>query len=94
MTRGFPPAAVSHAEQARPSHWPEPNYHDPTTKGVVPVVANMLCLALAIIFCALRLYARLAISKWFGSDDVFILVALVSLDHPMLTIFAHPIDRI
>jgi hypothetical protein len=58
--------------------WPAPNYENPERRGPELIVVNSIFLALATIFVALRLYTRLAVRKWFGLDDIFVLLAYVS----------------
>jgi hypothetical protein len=58
--------------------WPPPNYENPVTRGPALAVVNYVLISITIIFVALRLYTRIAIKRWFGLDDVFIIVALVS----------------
>ncbi|KAK4958652.1 hypothetical protein LTR28_005415, partial [Elasticomyces elasticus] len=57
--------------------WPLPNYEDPVTRGNALIVVNAIFVALVVLAVALRYYARIAIKKWFGSDDVLIGLALL-----------------
>ncbi|KAH9863176.1 hypothetical protein IAQ61_009453 [Plenodomus lingam] len=57
--------------------WPRPNYDSPVTRGNALVLVNSIFLGLVVITVGLRLYTRLAIKRWFGLDDVFILLALL-----------------
>jgi hypothetical protein len=57
--------------------WPTPNYENPVTRGHALVVVNAIFIALVVIVVVLRLYTRIFIKRWFGSDDIFILLALV-----------------
>ncbi|KAK4979514.1 hypothetical protein LTR28_004249 [Elasticomyces elasticus] len=57
--------------------WPPPNYEDPVTRGNALIVVNAIFVALVVLAVALRYYARVAIKKWFGSDDVLIGLALL-----------------
>ncbi|KAF1365915.1 hypothetical protein EJ07DRAFT_53053, partial [Lizonia empirigonia] len=57
--------------------WPTPNYANPVTRGNALLVVNSIFIALVVIFVGLRMYTRLIIKRWFGLDDVFILLALV-----------------
>jgi hypothetical protein len=59
--------------------WPTPNYDDPVTRGPALVIVNAIFIALVLLTVAARLYTRLVIKRWFGWDDVFILLALVSV---------------
>jgi hypothetical protein len=58
--------------------WPTPNYKDPVTRGSALIVINYTLAIITFIIVALRLYTRLFIIRWFGLDDVFIILALVS----------------
>lgn len=57
--------------------FPLPNYKNPPTRGPALTIVNAILIALVIIAVLLRLYTRLFIKRWFGSDDVFIVFALV-----------------
>src|SRR4051812_2921558 len=57
--------------------WPTPNYEDPVTRGPALVIVNSIFVALAVSTVAARLYTRIVIKRWFGIDDVFILLALL-----------------
>lgn len=57
--------------------WPTPNYVDPETRGPVLAAINHTFLALCVVLVAARIYTRLRIVRWFGWDDVLIIVALV-----------------
>lgn len=57
--------------------WPTPNYTDPVTRGNVLLIVNIVFQGLATIAVAGRLYSRY-IKKWFGIDDVLIVLAYVS----------------
>jgi hypothetical protein len=57
--------------------WPPANYDNPVTRGSALVVVNSAFIAITTITVILRLYTRLVVKRWFGIDDVFILVALV-----------------
>ena len=61
--------------------WPAPNYQDPVTRGDALVVVNSIFITLVIVTVGLRLYTRLVIKRWFGLDDIFILLALVRLKY-------------
>jgi hypothetical protein len=69
----LPPAKVL-------ENWPTPNYINPVTHGDALLIVNSIFISLVIIIVALRLYTRLVIKRWFGLDDIFILLALVSTD--------------
>lgn len=57
--------------------WPTPNYDDPVTRGPALVIVNSIFISLATITVAARIYTRIVIKRWFGIDDVFILLALL-----------------
>ncbi|KAH6878515.1 hypothetical protein BKA58DRAFT_96979 [Alternaria rosae] len=57
--------------------WPTPNYIDPETRGPALLIVNSILIALTVLTVAARLYTRLVIKRWFGIDDVFILIALL-----------------
>jgi hypothetical protein len=57
--------------------WPTPNYENPVTRGPALVITNCIFVAIAVTTVGLRLYTRVVIKRWFGVDDVFIIVALV-----------------
>ncbi|KAJ4989844.1 hypothetical protein SVAN01_04681 [Stagonosporopsis vannaccii] len=57
--------------------WPTPNYANPVTRGDALIIVNSIFIALVVLVVGLRMYTRLAIKRWFGLDDVFILLALL-----------------
>lgn len=57
--------------------FPSPNFDDPQTRGPALVIVNSIFISLVIIAVALRIYTRVYIKRWFGSDDYFICAALV-----------------
>jgi hypothetical protein len=57
--------------------WPTPNYDNPVTRGPALVIVNSIFISLATITVAARIYTRIVIKRWFGIDDVFILLALL-----------------
>ncbi|KAF1988795.1 hypothetical protein K402DRAFT_419144 [Aulographum hederae CBS 113979] len=65
----YPPSEVLEA-------WPAPNYVDPETRGPALYVVTGLFSAFVLLAISLRLYARLVIRRWFGADDVFILLSI------------------
>jgi hypothetical protein len=67
--RSIPPAVIL--------SWPTPNYNNPVKRGSALLVVNIVFLVIVIIVVSLRLYTRLWIKRWFGSDDAFIILALV-----------------
>jgi hypothetical protein len=64
--------------------WPTPNYVNPPTRGDALLIVNSILIALVVIVVGLRMYTRLIIKRWFGLDDIFILVALVCLQRDLL----------
>ena len=57
--------------------WPTPNYIDPETRGPALLIVNSILIAITILVVIARLYTRIVIKRWFGIDDVFILIALL-----------------
>lgn len=57
--------------------WPTPNYTNPTTRGNALLIVNVAFISIAITVVGLRLYTRIWIKRWFGTDDAFIVLALV-----------------
>ncbi|OAL06061.1 hypothetical protein IQ06DRAFT_75060 [Phaeosphaeriaceae sp. SRC1lsM3a] len=57
--------------------WPTPNYDNPVTRGPTLVIVNYILAVITIITVGLRLYTRTVIKRWFGIDDVFIILALI-----------------
>lgn len=58
---------------------PQRNEINPETRGPAVVIANGIGLAVATIAVGIRIYTRVFITRNFGWDDTFILLALV--DH-------------
>ena len=59
--------------------FPPPNYVNPETRGNGLTVLNAIFLGLATIFVVLRIWSRLFVRKWFGLDDVLIILGFVRL---------------
>lgn len=57
--------------------FPPPNFVNPEVRGNGLTILNAVFLGLATIFVALRLYSRLYVRKWFGLDDVLIVLGFV-----------------
>ncbi|RYO35209.1 hypothetical protein AA0113_g11557 [Alternaria arborescens] len=57
--------------------WPTPNYDNPVTRGPALLIVNSIFISLAVITVVARIYTRIVIKRWFGIDDVFILLALL-----------------
>jgi hypothetical protein len=61
--------------------WPPSNYTNPVTRGWGFVIVNLLLLGFLIAVVGMRIYTRFHISKYFGSDDVLIFMAMVSPEY-------------
>lgn len=59
--------------------WPIPNPENPVTRGDALIIVNSIFVSLVTIVVALRLYTRLWVKRWFGSDDAFIILAYVRM---------------
>ncbi|ORY02462.1 hypothetical protein BCR34DRAFT_591903 [Clohesyomyces aquaticus] len=57
--------------------WPAPNYKDPVTRGNALVIVNGIFVSILALVVALRIYTRIVVKRWFGSDDVFIILAFI-----------------
>jgi hypothetical protein len=57
--------------------WPKPNYEDPPTRGPVNIILNSVLFPIAFGIVGIRVYTRLCLSKCFGIDDWFMLLALL-----------------
>ncbi|KAI1376749.1 hypothetical protein F4677DRAFT_72627 [Hypoxylon crocopeplum] len=64
----LPPASVL-------ASWPAPDYVNPETRGHTGMIVGLLLAGLVTIALAIRLYARIWLTRGFGLDDVFILLA-------------------
>jgi len=58
--------------------WPTPDYISPETRGPGLIILNSVLIIILTVVVLLRLYVRVHMLKWFGIDDLFIIVALVS----------------
>jgi hypothetical protein len=67
----FEPELLAHANIL------SPNYENPETRGNALTILNSVFLSFAAIFIGLRLYTRMFVRKWFGWDDVFIVLGFV-----------------
>ncbi|TVY59034.1 hypothetical protein LCER1_G000618, partial [Lachnellula cervina] len=56
---------------------PKPNYVDPVTRGDAKVIVNVVLFTILLSFLGLRIYTRTYLRKFFGTDDILILVALI-----------------
>jgi Ca2+/Na+ antiporter len=59
--------------------WPTPNYTDPETRGPGVIYINSILYPLVLAVVGIRTYTRVFISRSFGLDDTFILLAMVPL---------------
>jgi hypothetical protein len=59
--------------------WPHPNYVDPVKRGNSLTVLNTVFVAVALVVVGLRIYTRIFVVRFFGVDDVFIIIAAVSI---------------
>jgi hypothetical protein len=58
--------------------WPAPNYANPSeVRGPQLLIITLVFLPIAVLMVIIRTYTRLCISKSFGLDDVFLLMATV-----------------
>jgi endonuclease/exonuclease/phosphatase (EEP) superfamily protein YafD len=57
--------------------WPKPNYDDPIKRGPEMYIISAIFLTIATLALGTRLYARLFVRRWFGLDDVFVVLAYV-----------------
>ena len=62
-----------------PANWPAPNYDDPETAGSLTgsLAASIILGTITVIAVIARFYARIAIVRRVGLDDLFIIIALV-----------------
>lgn len=69
----FPPPEVIAA-------WPEPNYVDPERRGHVNTIVQVILVTIVTAFVAIRIYARLIITRArIGLDDIIIVISWVRL---------------
>ena len=57
--------------------FPAPNYVNPETQGTSLIIVNAVLAALVLLAVILRLYTRIYIKRWVGSDDYAIIFATV-----------------
>jgi hypothetical protein len=72
----LPPASVL-------ATYPTPNYVNPETRGPGLIVTHSVLFPIASIIVGIRIYTRVRISKNIGLDDLFIILAMVSLSTSM-----------
>lgn len=80
----LPPPAVL-------AKFPRPNYVNPETKGASLLITNVVMLSVSLVVVGIRIYTRLFISRNFGWDDFFILLAFVSRSSDSIY-HIHPTD--
>lgn len=72
--------------------WPYPNYINPVRRDVNVLYVLMSIFLFSALTCVLaRLYVRLAIRRYFGLDDVFIIFSVVGIPNLMLAAVANPV---
>lgn len=59
--------------------WPIPNYENPETRGNDVAFIHGALYSVVFLVVLVRMYTRLFISRSFGFDDFFILVAMVRI---------------
>jgi hypothetical protein len=59
--------------------FPPPNYTNPVVRDPALFIINGIFISIVITVVALRIYTRLFIKRWIGSDDIFIMIATVRL---------------
>jgi len=68
--------------------FPIPNYVDPVTRGPALTIVNGIFIGIVLAALGLRLYTRLFIKRWFGIDDLFIVIATVCNSCPLCAVDA------
>ena len=58
--------------------WPTPNYANPKDHGPVLYAVFAVFFTIATLAVGIRLYTRVAVRRWVGLDDGFIVLAYVS----------------
>jgi hypothetical protein len=61
--------------------WPPSNYVNPARYDLGITIVSPVLLAVATLFVAVRLYARIFVRRWFGPDDLLVLISWVSLPY-------------
>ncbi|RAL65815.1 hypothetical protein DID88_005478 [Monilinia fructigena] len=59
------------------STFPQPNYINPETRGPALLIITAIFLPIVYIVVGLRTFTRIYLSKHFGVDDIFLLIALI-----------------
>lgn len=57
--------------------WPKPNYINPETRGNSVIIIHSILYSLVVVVFGLRIFTRARISRCFGADDTFILIAMI-----------------
>jgi hypothetical protein len=58
--------------------WPEPNYINPSqTRGSELLIITLVFFPIALLVVCLRIFTRLCVSKSFGADDIFLIMATI-----------------
>jgi hypothetical protein len=61
--------------------WPKPNLDHPVRRNSLELwIVGSIVFALGAVAVLLRTGERILVRKWFGFDDLFIILALVRLD--------------
>ena len=63
----------------RVAQWPSPNYVDPESRGPAMFINNSIIFSLATTAVIARTYVRLFVRRWFGWDDLLLIIGWVSL---------------
>jgi hypothetical protein len=58
--------------------WPVANYDNPVTRGPELYIVTSIFVFLTTLVVAVRLYARICVRRWFGLDDLFVIISYVS----------------
>ncbi|PQE03809.1 integral membrane protein [Rutstroemia sp. NJR-2017a BBW] len=66
----LPPPAVL-------SSFPQPNYTNPITRGPELLIITLIFFPIVLLVVGLRTFTRVYLSKTFGADDVFLLIAVL-----------------
>jgi hypothetical protein len=70
--------------------WPVPNYIDPVSRGNSFYYVSTISVFAATVSVCLRLWTRIHLRRYFGLDDLLIILALVRIGSPMLSNFPLP----
>jgi hypothetical protein len=67
-------------------HWPAPNYINPDSRGPALWIVSAIFLTAATFSVGVRLWTRIFIRKWFGPDDLLIVLAYVCLHYLLYSV--------